>query len=134
MSPTGGFRGADALVRALEAAGTRRIFTLAGKHIMPAFGAAFDSSTELIHTRHGASTVHMADAYARISGEVGIALVTAGPGHANVVSALYTAQMTGIIAGYIDPAHTAGDAVPPCRVVLLPSLDTDALVQTAGTG
>jgi acetolactate synthase-1/2/3 large subunit len=86
-------RGADALVRALEAAGVRRVFALSGNHIMPVFDAAFDSGVELIHTRHEASTVHMADAYARITGEVGIALVTGGPGHANAVSALYTAQM-----------------------------------------
>jgi acetolactate synthase I/II/III large subunit len=93
MSSTRKHRGADALIRALEAAGTRRIFTLSGNHIMPVFDAAFDSKIELIHTRHEASTVHMADAYARITGEVGIALVTGGPGHANAVSALYTAQM-----------------------------------------
>ena len=93
MNPTRRSRGADALIRALEAAGTRRIFTLSGNHIMAVFDAAFDSKIELIHTRHEASTVHMADAYARISGEVGIALVTGGPGHANAVSALYTAQM-----------------------------------------
>ena len=86
-------RGADALVRALEAAGVRRVFTLSGNHIMPIFDAAFGSTIALIHTRHEASTVHMADACARITGEVGIALVTGGPGHANAVSALYTAQM-----------------------------------------
>ncbi|MES2100934.1 MAG: thiamine pyrophosphate-binding protein [Pseudomonadota bacterium] len=93
MSSTRPSRGADALIQALEAAGTRRIFTLSGNHIMAVFDAAFDSAIELIHTRHEASTVHMADAYARITGEVGIALVTGGPGHANAVSALYTAQM-----------------------------------------
>ena len=60
---------------------------------MPVFDAAFASDIDLIHTRHEASTVHMADAYARITGEVGIALVTGGPGHANAISALYTAQM-----------------------------------------
>ena len=93
MHPARKHRGADALIRTLEAAGVRRIFTLSGNHIMPVFDAAFDSSIELIHTRHEASTVHMADAYARITGGVGIALVTGGPGHANAVSALYTAQM-----------------------------------------
>ncbi len=93
MSSTRKHRGADALIRALEAAGTRRIFTLSGNHIMPVFDAAFDSKIALVHTRHEASAVHMADAYARITGEVGIALVTGGPGHANAVSALYTAQM-----------------------------------------
>ena len=86
-------RGCDALMQSLKTAGVRRIFTLSGNHIMPVFDAALDSGIELIHTRHEASTVHMADAYARITGEVGIALVTGGPGHANAVSALYTAQM-----------------------------------------
>ena len=86
-------RGADALIHALETAGVRRIFTLSGNHIMPVFDAAFGSTIALIHTRHEASAVHMADAFARITGEVGIALVTGGPGHANALSALYTAQM-----------------------------------------
>ena len=49
---------------------------------------------KLLHTRHEAATVHMADAWARLTGEVGIALVTGGPGHANAVSALYTARMS----------------------------------------
>ena len=87
-------RGADALLQALGTAGVKKIFTLSGNHIMPVFDAAFDSGIELIHTRHEAAAVHMADAYARITGDVGIALVTGGPGHANAVSALYTALMT----------------------------------------
>ena len=86
-------RGCDALIESLKTAGVRRIFTLSGNHIMPIYDAAFNSGIELIHTRHEASAVHMADAYARITGEVGIALVTGGPGHGNAVSALYTAQM-----------------------------------------
>jgi len=86
-------RGADALVGALSAAGVRHIFSLSGNHIMPIYDALFGSDIALFHTRHEAATVHMADAYARITGEVGIAMVTGGPGHANAVSALYTAQM-----------------------------------------
>ena len=86
-------RGCDALMQSLQSAGVRRIFTLSGNHIMPVFDASIDTGIELIHTRHEASSVHMADAHARITGEVGIALVTGGPGHANAVSALYTAQM-----------------------------------------
>lgn len=86
-------RGCDALIQSLKTAGVRRIFTLSGNHIMPVFDAVLESGIELIHTRHEASAVHMADAYARITGEVGIALVTGGPGHGNAVSALYTAQM-----------------------------------------
>lgn len=86
-------RGADALIQSLQAAGVRRIFTLSGNHIMPVFDAAYGSGIELVHTRHEASAVHMADAWSRITGQVGIALVTGGPGHANAVAALYTAQM-----------------------------------------
>ncbi len=88
-----GSRGADAVARALAAAGVRRIFTLSGNHVMPVFDATVGTGIELIHVRHEAAAVHMADAFARLTGEVGIALVTGGPGHANAVSALYTAAM-----------------------------------------
>src|SRR5260221_3039637 len=87
------FRGAHALVQSLGALGVRRVFTLSGNHIMPIFDAALDAGIELIHTRHEAAAVHMADAGARLTGEPGIALVTGGPGHANAVAALYTAAM-----------------------------------------
>ena len=93
MSTPRGQRGADALVRSLRAADVERIFTLSGNHIMPVFDAVHGSGIGLVHTRHEAATVHMADAWSRITGKVGIALVTGGPGHANAVSALYTAQM-----------------------------------------
>lgn len=85
--------GADTFVKALELAGVSKVFTLSGNHIMPVYNAIFDSKIELIHTRHEAAAVHMADAWARLTGEIGIALVTGGPGHANAVSALYTASM-----------------------------------------
>lgn len=85
--------GAAALVKAFETAGISKIFTLSGNHIMPVYDAIFDSKIDLIHTRHEGAAVHMADAWARLTGEVGIALVTGGPGHANAVSALYTAGM-----------------------------------------
>ena len=86
-------RGADALAAALVSEGVKRIFTLSGNHIMPVFDAALDAGIELIHVRHEAAAVHMADAYARLTGEVGVAMVTGGPGHANAVGALYTAAM-----------------------------------------
>src|SRR3954466_6835959 len=84
-------RGADLLVRSLVAAGTRHVFALSGNHVMPVFDAALDEKLSLIHVRHEAATVHMADAWGRLTGEPGVALVTGGPGHANAVSALYTA-------------------------------------------
>src|SRR3954463_16512877 len=86
-------RGADALAAALRQAGGERIFTLSGNHIMPVFDAALDAGIELVHVRHEGAAVHMADAWARLTGEVGVAMVTGGPGHANAVGALYTAAM-----------------------------------------
>jgi len=87
-------RGADALVETLAQAGVKKIFTLSGNHIMTVFDACLDRGIELVHTRHEAAAVHMADAWARLTGEVGVAMVTGGPGHANAVAALYTAQMS----------------------------------------
>lgn len=86
-------RGADQLVRALERAGVRHVFSLSGNHVMAVYDALVGSPIRLVHTRHEGAAVHMADAWARLTGEVGVVLVTGGPGHANAVSALYTALM-----------------------------------------
>jgi acetolactate synthase-1/2/3 large subunit len=84
-------RGADIVVRALERLGCERIFTLSGNHIMSLFDAALETRLDLVHVRHEAAAVHMADAWGRLTGKVGVAMVTGGPGHANAVGALYTA-------------------------------------------
>src|SRR6201990_2708806 len=84
-------RGADIVMRTLERAGHTTIFTLSGNHIMSLFDAAIETRHRLVHTRHEAAAVHMADAWGRLTGEPGIAMVTGGPGHANAVGALFTA-------------------------------------------
>jgi len=84
-------RGADVVARTLARAGTRHLFALSGNHVMPVFDAALDASLETVHVRHEAAAVHMADAWGRLTGKPGVALVTGGPGHANAVAALYTA-------------------------------------------
>jgi acetolactate synthase I/II/III large subunit len=84
-------RGADIVMRTLERAGHNTIFTLSGNHIMSLFDAAIDTRHILVHTRHEAAAVHMADAWGRLTGEPGIAMVTGGPGHANAAAALFTA-------------------------------------------
>ena len=84
-------RGADVVARTLAAAGVRNVFALSGNHVMPVFDAALDAKLNIIHVRHEAAAVHMADAWGRLTGEVGVALVTGGPGHANALGALYTA-------------------------------------------
>jgi acetolactate synthase-1/2/3 large subunit len=85
-------RGADIVMRTLEHAGHRTIFTLSGNHIMSLFDAAIDTSIDLVHTRHEAAAVHAADAWGRMTGTPGFAMVTGGPGHANATAALMTAQ------------------------------------------
>jgi acetolactate synthase-1/2/3 large subunit len=101
-------RGADIVVRTLEKAGLTDIFTLSGNHIMSLFDAAIDSELKLVHVRHEAATVHMADSYGRLTGRPGIAWVTGGPGHANAVGALFTAlgQETPMI---LMSGHTETD-------------------------
>lgn len=84
-------RGADLLVRALQAHGVRRIFSLSGNHIMPVYDALLETDIALVHVRQEAAAVHMADAHARLTGEVGVALVTGGQGLSNGAAALFTA-------------------------------------------
>src|SRR5437588_7763868 len=84
-------RGADIVARSLARLGCERVFTLSGNHIMSIFDAAIEAKLDLVHVRHEAAAVHMADAWGRLTGQAGIAMVTGGPGHANAVGALYTA-------------------------------------------
>lgn len=84
-------RGADLLVDTLAKAGVSRIFSLSGNQIMPVYDACIDAGIKIHHTRHEASTVFMADAWAQLTGEIGVALVTAAPGFANAIGPLFTA-------------------------------------------
>jgi acetolactate synthase-1/2/3 large subunit len=84
-------RGADIVMRSLERAGHDTIFTLSGNHIMSLFDAAIGTSIDLVHTRQEAAAVHAADAWGRLTGKPGIAMVTGGPGHANAAAGLMTA-------------------------------------------
>ena len=104
-------RGADQLVQALQRAGVRIVFALSGNHVMAVFDALLGSGIRLVHTRHEAAAVHMADAWARLTGEPGVALVTGGPGHANALSALFTARLSEspvlLLSGHA-PTHQLG--------------------------
>jgi acetolactate synthase-1/2/3 large subunit len=88
---TQSLRGADIVARSLERLGCKHVFALSGNHIMSLFDAALETKLDLVHVRHEATAVHMADAWGRLTGEAGVALVTGGPGHANAVGALFTA-------------------------------------------
>ena len=84
--------GAALLVDTLVRAGVRRIFSLSGNQIMPVYDACIDAGLSIVHVRHESAAVHMADAWAQITGDLGVALVTAGPGFGNALSALFSAR------------------------------------------
>ena len=86
--------GADLLVETLVAHGVKTVFSLSGNQILSIYHATHGRGVELLHTRHEAAAVHMADGWGRLTEAPGVALVTAGPGHLNAVSALYTALMS----------------------------------------
>lgn len=89
-----GQSGADLLVKTLQLAGVEKIVSLSGNHIMPIYDALRDTDIALYHVRHEGAAVHMAEGYARLSGKIGVAMVTGGPGHANAIGALYTARQS----------------------------------------
>ena len=84
--------GAESVVETLTEAGVRHLFALSGNQNLPLFDACIGSKIRLIHTRHEAAAVHMADGWGRLCGEPGVALLTAGPGHCNGITGLYVAR------------------------------------------
>lgn len=92
MRDTVSMTGAEALIDALQAAGVRCIFSLSGNQIMPVYDALLGRDIRLVHVRHEAAAVYAAEAWAQLTGEIGVALVTAGAGFGNALGALISAQ------------------------------------------
>ncbi|MDE2991474.1 MAG: thiamine pyrophosphate-binding protein [Chloroflexota bacterium] len=92
MSGRSSATGASHLVAALIEAGVERLFSLSGNQILSIYDACLDAGLEIIHVRHEAAAVHMADAWGRLTGRPGVALLTAGPGHANGLTGLIVAR------------------------------------------
>lgn len=99
--------GAEALMRALEHHGVKNIFGYPGGTIMPVFDALYDHKDTLNHilVRHEQGAAHAAQGYARVSGEVGVCLVTSGPGATNTVTGIADAMIDStpivVIAGQV---------------------------------
>lgn len=87
-------RGANLVTGALASAGVETIFSLSGNQIMPVYDACLDTGLRIIHTRHEAAAVFMADAHAQLTGTLGVALVTAAPGAANALGPLFSARLS----------------------------------------
>jgi acetolactate synthase-1/2/3 large subunit len=97
--------GAQALVRILENHGVTHIFGIPGAKIDSVFIALLDSSIELVLCRHEQNAAFMAQAVGKITGKIGVCLVTSGPGVTNLVTGLATATSEG------DPVLAIGGEV-----------------------
>lgn len=85
--------GGKILVKVLRAAGVERVFTLHGGHLDAIYQAAMDAGLALVDTRHEQAAGHAADGWARTTGQVGVAIVTAGPGVTDVTTAVANAWL-----------------------------------------
>ncbi len=114
--------GAEIVVKALELEGTKHVFGYPGGAVLYIYDAIYNQNGfEHILVRHEQAAVHAADAYSRSSNQVGVCLVTSGPGLTNAVTGIATAYMDSIplviISGQV-PSHAIGqDAFQECDAV-----------------
>jgi acetolactate synthase-1/2/3 large subunit len=85
--------GGELIAKVLRNQGTKYVFTLCGGHISPILVAAKQYNIKVIDTRHEATAVYAADAMSRMTGKPGVAVVTAGPGATNTLTAIKNAQL-----------------------------------------
>ena len=108
--------GAEALMRSLEHEGVKTIFGYPGGSIMPVFDALYDHRHTLDHilVRHEQGATHAAQGFARVSGEVGVCLVTSGPGATNTITGIADAMIDStpivVIAGQVGTGFLGTDA------------------------
>ncbi|MCA9539144.1 MAG: acetolactate synthase [Myxococcales bacterium] len=88
--------GGHVVARALQDQGVTHLFTLCGGHIQNIYDGCLDYGIRVVDTRHEQSAAHAADGWARVTGEPGVAAVTAGPGVTDAVTAVANAQRAGV--------------------------------------
>lgn len=107
-------RGAEILLDCLKKEGVDTIFGYPGGSVLPIYDALFNSDIRHILTRHEQGAVHAADAYARVTGKVGVCLATSGPGATNLVTGIATAYMDSVpmvcLTGQVSTALIGRDA------------------------
>src|SRR5690349_18023013 len=85
---------ADIIARVLRARGVERVFALCGGHIMPMWMRIDAHGIAIVDVRDERSAVHMAQAHAELTGGLGVALVTAGPGVTNAITGIANAHVS----------------------------------------
>ena len=115
--------GSEALMRSLEHEGVTTLFGYPGGAIMPVYDALYGYRDKLNHVlvRHEQAATHAAEGYARVSGKVGVCLVTSGPGATNTVTGIADAMMDStpivVIAGQVGTSMLGSDAFQECDLV-----------------
>lgn len=115
--------GAEAMMRSLEAEGVDVIFGYPGGAIMPTYDALYDHRDTLHHilVRHEQGAVHAAQGYARVSGRVGVAIATSGPGAMNTITGIADAMIDStpmvVICGQVGAAMLGTDAFQEVDVI-----------------
>jgi acetolactate synthase-1/2/3 large subunit len=130
--------GGDAILRALEAEGVDVMFGIPGGAIMPTYDAIARGTTiRHVLARHEQGAGHMAQGYARASGNVGVAIATSGPGATNLVTPIADAWMDSTplvcITGQVRSTLIGTDAFQECDItgITMPIVKHSWLVQDA---
>src|ERR1700742_4695123 len=82
------------VAKSLKARGVERAFTLCGGHISPIFMRLDAEGIQIVDVRDERAAVHMAQAHAEVTGGLGVALVTAGPGMTNAITGIANAHVS----------------------------------------
>ena len=114
--------GSEILVRCLQAEGVKFLWGYPGGAVLYIYDALYKQETiQHVLVRHEQAAVHAADGYARATGEVGVALVTSGPGVTNAVTGIATAYMDSIpmviVTGQVPTPAIGLDAFQECDTV-----------------
>ena len=114
--------GSEILVKCLQAEGVKYLWGYPGGAVLYIYDALYKQDTiEHVLVRHEQAAVHAADGYARATGEVGVALVTSGPGVTNAITGIATAYMDSIpmviVTGQVPTAAIGLDAFQECDTV-----------------
>lgn len=118
-------KGAEALMQSLIHEGVKTIFGYPGGSIMPVFDAMFDHKEDFrqVLVRHEQGAAHAAQGYARSSGEVGVCLVTSGPGATNTITGIADAMLDStpivVIAGQVASNFLGTDAFQEVDLVCI---------------
>lgn len=117
----GKISGSQAIVKCLLEQGVKTIFGYPGGAVLDLYDALMDSEITNVLVRHEQGAVHAADGFARVSGEVGVALLTSGPGATNGVTGIATAYMDSIpiviLTGQVPRALIGNDAFQEVDIV-----------------